>query len=55
MFQATHMKDVRMPMLLPGITFSTSPTDYAAIKQLQLQRFDGTRWEALGDIIPINE
>jgi branched-chain amino acid transport system substrate-binding protein len=55
MFQATHMKDVRMPMLLPGITFSTSPTDYAAIKQLQLQRFDGTRWEALGDIISINE
>jgi branched-chain amino acid transport system substrate-binding protein len=55
MFQATHMIDVRIPMLLPSITLSTSPTDYAAIKQLQLQRFDGTRWARFGSIIDISD
>jgi branched-chain amino acid transport system substrate-binding protein len=39
---ATHLQDVRMPSLLPGITLNTSPTDYNPIKQLRLQRFDGS-------------
>jgi branched-chain amino acid transport system substrate-binding protein len=51
MFQATHMKDVRVPGLLPGIAFNTSPTDYVPIKQLELQRFDGKRWIRFGGII----
>jgi hypothetical protein len=55
MFQATHMRDVRVPMLLPSITLSTSPTDYAAIKQIQLQRFDGTRWVGLKGTIDISD
>jgi len=38
-----------LPMLLPGITVNTSPSDYFPIKQLQLQRFDGTRWVRLGE------
>jgi hypothetical protein len=37
-------------MLLPGITMSTAP-DYAALKQLQLQRFDGTGWVKIGGIV----
>jgi ABC-type branched-subunit amino acid transport system substrate-binding protein len=55
MFQATHMRDVRIPMLLPSITLSTGPTDYAAIKQIQLQRFDGTRWVGLKGTIDISD
>jgi len=51
MRQATHLKDLRVPMLLPGITLSTSPTDYSPIKQMQLKRFDGTRWVTFGEII----
>jgi len=41
MHQATHLNDVHVPMLLPGITVSTSPTDYWPIKRvLVTQYFD---------------
>jgi branched-chain amino acid transport system substrate-binding protein len=43
MHQVTHLQRFRAPMLLPGITLNSSPTDYSPIKQMCLQRFDGTR------------
>jgi branched-chain amino acid transport system substrate-binding protein len=49
--QATHMRDVTVPMLLPGIVLNTTPEDYAAIKQMQLLRFDGTGWVNIGSIV----
>ena len=49
MAQATQLKQLELPMLLPGIRISTSPTDYHTIKQLQLQQFDGKRWVRLSD------
>jgi branched-chain amino acid transport system substrate-binding protein len=49
--QAANLHDVQMPMLLPGITLSTSPTDFAPIKQMQLEKFDGTTWKLFGDVI----
>lgn len=45
--EATSLKDVALPHLIPGITVSTSPTDYQIIQQLRLQRFDGKRWAPL--------
>ena len=51
MHQATHMDHVHVPMLLPGITFDTSPTDYSPVKQMQLRRFDGARWVGFGGIV----
>lgn len=51
MLEATHLKGTRTPYLLPGISLTTSPTDYNPIKQLRLQRFDGQRWEVLDDLI----
>jgi branched-chain amino acid transport system substrate-binding protein len=48
---ATHLQNVSMPGLLPGITLSTSPTDYNPMKQMRLQRFDGQRWVQLPDAI----
>jgi branched-chain amino acid transport system substrate-binding protein len=47
---ATHLQGVRMPSLLPGITLSTTPTDYNPIKQIRLQRFDGKRWVVFGEV-----
>jgi branched-chain amino acid transport system substrate-binding protein len=38
-------------MLLPGITLSTSPDDFSPIKQMQLEKFDGTTWKLFGEII----
>jgi hypothetical protein len=37
--------------LLPGITINTSPTDFAPIKQVQLRRFNGEKWEPFGPIL----
>jgi branched-chain amino acid transport system substrate-binding protein len=51
MKQAANLHDVTMPMLLPGITVSTSATDFAPIKQMQLERFDGTTWKLFGEVI----
>ncbi len=51
LFEATHMKNVTVPMLLPGITLNTAPDDYSPIKQMQLERFDGTGWEKIGGIV----
>ena len=51
MSQAAHMDHVHIPLLLPGITINTSPTDYSPIKQMRLKRFDGERWVPFGEII----
>ena len=51
MKQAANLDAVKMPMLLPGITLSTSATDFAPIKQMQLEKFDGTTWKLFGEVI----
>jgi len=49
--QATHLKDVQLDLTLPGITVTTTPTDYRVNKQLQMVRFDGKQWEKIGSIV----
>ena len=51
MNQAANLHALALPMLLPGITVNTSPTDFAPIKQLQMMRFTGERWERFGAVI----
>ncbi|MCC8953354.1 ABC transporter substrate-binding protein [Bradyrhizobium sp. Pear77] len=51
MKQAASLKDYVPGTLLPGISINTSATDFAPIKQLQLMRFKGEKWELFGDII----
>jgi hypothetical protein len=48
MRQATNLRDLELPMLLPGIKVNTSPTDDYPVQQLQLMRFDGKRWVRFG-------
>ena len=48
MRQAMDLKALQLPMLLPGITVNTSPTNYFPINQVQLERFDGARWTRVG-------
>ena len=45
---ATSLKDVSLPLLLPGITLNTSPDNYYPMHTLQLKRYDGTRWVMIG-------
>jgi branched-chain amino acid transport system substrate-binding protein len=51
MKQATSLNKVELDLLLPGITVSTSPTDYRVNKQLQMLKFDGEHWQQFGPII----
>jgi branched-chain amino acid transport system substrate-binding protein len=49
--QATNLHDVALPMLLPGITINTTPTDYRPIKQMQFETFDGENWVPTGSVV----
>jgi branched-chain amino acid transport system substrate-binding protein len=51
MRQAANLKQLELPMLLPGITVNTGPNDYFPLKQLQMQRFNGTILELFGPVI----
>ena len=51
MKQATNLHGLQLPMLLPGVVISTSPTDYRVIKDMQLGRFNGTMWQRFGGIV----
>jgi branched-chain amino acid transport system substrate-binding protein len=50
MRQAANVKNLALPMLLPGIKISTSPTDFAPIEQEQLAKFDCERWVVFGEL-----
>ena len=51
--QATSLKNVAAPLLLPGITYSNSPDDYLAYHAMQLCQFDGEKLAPLGDLIAV--
>jgi hypothetical protein len=48
--QAYSIKDLELPMLLPGIKVNTSPTDHVPVDQMQFMRFNGTSWERFGEL-----
>ena len=50
MRQAGTIKELSLPMLLPGIKINTTPTDFAPIEQEQLAKFDGERWALFGEM-----
>ena len=51
MRQAASMKGFRIDTLLPGITITTGPDDYAPIEAIHLQRFNGKQWELFGGVL----
>jgi hypothetical protein len=48
--QAYAIKDLELPMLLPGIKVNTSPTDHVPVEQMQFMRFNGKAWERFGEL-----
>ncbi len=50
MKQAANLH-VELPMLLPGVSINTSPTNFAPIRQAQMRRFDGERYVPFGPIL----
>jgi branched-chain amino acid transport system substrate-binding protein len=51
MKQAANFQKSPLKMALPGITVSTSPTDYYPVQAVQLQRFKGDTWDLFGDVM----
>ena len=48
--QAYAIKDLELPMLLPGIKVNTSPTDHVPVDQMQFMRFNGKSWDRFGEL-----
>jgi ABC-type branched-subunit amino acid transport system substrate-binding protein len=47
--QATNLSNISLPLLLPGITVSVTPTNYSTFDTFQLAKFDGKTWKFFGD------
>ena len=51
MHQAANLKNLKLPLLLPGMSLNTSPTDFFPVQQAQLAKFTGQLWQGFGDVI----
>jgi branched-chain amino acid transport system substrate-binding protein len=51
MRQAANIKDLELPMLLPGIKINTSPDNFSPIRQEALASFNGESWEQFGEVL----
>jgi branched-chain amino acid transport system substrate-binding protein len=40
-----------VPLLLPDITVSTSPSDFHPGQAIRLARFEGETWKLFGDVL----
>ena len=49
--QAASLKGLRVPLMLPGQTLNTSPTEYDPFTEMQLETFNGKSWELMGELI----
>jgi branched-chain amino acid transport system substrate-binding protein len=50
MKQAANLKDLELPMLLPGIKINTSSDNFSPIRQEALASFNGESWEQFGEL-----
>jgi branched-chain amino acid transport system substrate-binding protein len=51
MKQAASLKNLELGMLLPGVKINTGPNDFAPIKQMQMIRFNGERYDLFGPLM----
>jgi branched-chain amino acid transport system substrate-binding protein len=49
--QAASLKGLRVPLMLPGQTLNTSPTNYSPFTEMQIEIFSGQSWELQGELI----
>ena len=51
MKQASSIKNLELPLLIPSIKINTGANDHYPIEQVQLTKWDGEKWEPQGAII----
>lgn len=50
MRQASSLKGLQLPMLIPGVVINTSASDHAPFEQMQMMRFSDGRWQRFGSV-----
>jgi len=55
MKQAANIKNLKLPLLLPGMSLNSSPNDYFLVKQGQLAKFTGTQWQGFGELLSTSD
>ena len=55
MRQAANLHNLRVPMMMPGMTVNTSPTDFAPMKAVHFLTFEGDHWVPFGDLMARND
>jgi len=51
MKQAASFHSLQLPLVLPGITVNTSPTDFYPLQAVQLSRFKSESWDLFGEVM----
>ncbi|HZD69004.1 MAG TPA: branched-chain amino acid ABC transporter substrate-binding protein, partial [Actinomycetes bacterium] len=51
LMDAIRNMDLQIPLLLPGISVRTTPTDGYPIQDMQIIKFDGNLWRLQGNVI----
>jgi ABC-type branched-subunit amino acid transport system substrate-binding protein len=51
MRQAANLHDFELPMLQPGITCNTSPSNFDPIEKVRMEEFDGMRFRSFGPVL----
>jgi branched-chain amino acid transport system substrate-binding protein len=51
MRQATNLRDGKLDLLLPDLSVNTSRVGYRVVKEFQMMRLTGARWEPFGPIV----
>ncbi|MDP9877909.1 branched-chain amino acid transport system substrate-binding protein [Variovorax boronicumulans] len=55
MKQAASMKNVRFKLMLPGIFANSSDKNFFPVRQLQMVRLNGQKWEPFGSVMRSDE
>jgi branched-chain amino acid transport system substrate-binding protein len=51
MRQAANIKDLEVPLLLPGVKVNTSPANFYPLRSLRMAKFEGDHWVLFGDLM----
>ena len=51
--QATDIRDLQLPLFIPGVRINVSPNDRVPWKAARIARFDGTRWAFISGVVEV--
>lgn len=52
---AANLSDVNAPLMLPGVPLMTTPENHQLVRGIYLAKFNGERYERIGDLIKASE